>query len=98
MCLTLLIVDDEPLICRSLKRELKSSPCQVLLAGNGEEALKVLDTVQVDVMVTDHRMPGLSGAELIRRARQMQPHLMAIVLSATPEEARVALGEPETPV
>ena len=98
MSLTLLIVDDEPLVCRSLKRELRGTACRVLLAADGEEALQLLLREQVDVLVTDYRMPGLSGAELVRHARALQPDLLAIVLSATPDEARQDLADPETPV
>jgi CheY-like chemotaxis protein len=98
MSLTILIVDDEPLIRRSLLREFRGTACRVLTAASAHEALQVLERETVNVLVTDYRMPDFTGAELVRRARRLVPGLATIVLSATPDEARRDLADATTPV
>lgn len=95
--LTILIVDDEPLIRHCLLRELRNYACRPLTAGGASEALEVLERERVDVLLTDYRMPGMTGADLVRYARTLRPDISAVVLSATPAEARRDLGD-DTPV
>ena len=76
-----LIVDDEEPTRRILKLNLQDR-YQVLLARNGEEALQQLSQTPVDVLVTDMRMPGLSGLDLLRQVHERWPDLPVIVVTA----------------
>ena len=78
---TLLVVDDEENVLNSLRRLLRSEGYHVLTAGSGNEALELLAGNEVGVVLSDERMPGMSGTELLRRVRTMYPTVMRIVLS-----------------
>ena len=65
----ILIVEDESLIAASLETAHDEAGHVVRLAGNGREALKVLNGFSPDVVVTDYMMPLMDGAELIARLR-----------------------------
>ncbi|MGH7519333.1 MAG: response regulator [Gemmatimonadales bacterium] len=69
-----LVVDDEPQVRLIMARQLAAGGYRVLEAGSGEEALALLATVSIGVVVTDTCMPGgISGVELIRRIRATYP-------------------------
>ncbi|HVW24644.1 MAG TPA: response regulator [Polyangiaceae bacterium] len=78
-----LFVDDEPLVVRSLKRTLASRTLdwEPRFAESGEAALSVVDAEVVDVVVSDMHMPGMDGAELLRRVQERRPEVVRIVLS-----------------
>ncbi len=78
---TLLLVDDEPNILNALKRLLRREGYRILSAAGGAEALEVLAANPVQVIVSDHRMPGMSGVEFLSRARDLYPHTRRIILS-----------------
>lgn len=75
-----LFVDDEPRVLTSM-RMLFRNAYQVLLAESGVAALGVLQAQAVDVIVSDQRMPGMTGIDLLRRARDLQPNAMRILLT-----------------
>ena len=77
---TILVVDDEPASLRALQRTL-SPRYRVLAADSGEMGLEVLAREAVSLIVTDHRMPGLSGVEMLARARSSHPDAVRIVLT-----------------
>jgi two-component system, NtrC family, response regulator HupR/HoxA len=78
---TILIVDDEPRVLDSLEAIL-AAEFRVLRAGHGEEALACIAAEpEVAVIVTDHRMPGMTGVELLRRSQE-QTDAIRIVLTA----------------
>ncbi|HSR53653.1 MAG TPA: sigma-54 dependent transcriptional regulator [Acidobacteriota bacterium] len=77
---TLLIVDDEPANLQKLKRTLKDD-YNVLQAGSGDEALEILTNHAVACIVTDQRMPGLSGVELLRESLKILPNAVRIILT-----------------
>ncbi|MCP4754469.1 MAG: sigma-54-dependent Fis family transcriptional regulator [Proteobacteria bacterium] len=81
----LLIVDDEPSIVRLLTKLLQDSSYTVYSAMAGVDALKILDEHEIDIMVTDIRMPGMDGIELMSRAMDNYPDLQCIVLTAHSE-------------
>ncbi len=89
----LLIVDDEPNIRSSLGRALSLLGYSVEEAGSGHEALALLEHTAPHLMVLDMNMPGLDGVEVMRRARQMHPDLLIIILTgyATLENAIAAV-------
>jgi len=79
----ILFVDDEPDVLALLRRTFPAEEgYEALTAPGAEEALRVLAEREVDLLVTDQRMPGLSGVELVERARSLQPDLCAILLTA----------------
>ena len=80
----ILIVDDEPKVAFFLGRALEryNSANKVTISHSGEEALQILGTSDIDVLVTDLRMPGISGLELIRWARASSPRTRSILITA----------------
>jgi two-component system response regulator HupR/HoxA len=78
---TVLIVDDEPRVLDALEAIL-AAEFRVLRADGGEEALQVLQGHDVAVIVTDHRMPRMTGIELLRRSQELAPEAVRIVLTA----------------
>jgi diguanylate cyclase (GGDEF)-like protein len=78
---TLLLVDDEASVLAALKRILRRDRYSILTATSGEEALALLAEHEVGVIITDQRMPGMSGTELLARARKMHPRAVRMVLS-----------------
>lgn len=62
-----LCVDDEPHVLDALARVLRSYSCRVHGVTNGEEALALLASYPVDVIICDEKMPGMTGTEALRR-------------------------------
>lgn len=77
---TILFVDDEPDIVDSLRRSFRKVYA-VLTATSGNEALELLKTCNVDLIISDQRMPGMTGDELLARAKIMQPDAIRILLT-----------------
>ena len=82
---TLLLVDDEPNILSALKRLIRSGGYKVLTASSGAEGLEVLARNEVDVIVSDQRMPGMTGVDFLRSVKQLYPDTVRIVLSGFTE-------------
>jgi len=78
---TVLFVDDDETILRSLERGLLDELYIQLFARSGQEALEILQKEEVHVIVTDMCMPGMDGLELLKIVREMYPHIVTIVLS-----------------
>ncbi len=78
---TVLFVDDEEKILRSLKRGLIDEPYKSLFAESGKEALEILKQNEVHVLVTDMRMPEMPGLELLKIVKAEYPHIVRMVLS-----------------
>jgi len=78
---TILLVDDEVSILASLRRVLRGENYRILTANSGEEALKQLALHPVGVVLSDQRMPGMSGSELLAQVRVMYPKTVRMVLS-----------------
>ena len=78
---TLLLVDDDEQVLSSLKRALAAEGYRILSARRGEEALDVLATHRVQVVVSDERMPGMSGSELLSAVKALYPETVRIILS-----------------
>ncbi len=82
---TLLLLDDEPNILSSLKRLLRGEGYTLLAYTDPHEALDALKTQAVDVILSDQRMPAMSGVEFLRRARELRPDTVRIALSGYTE-------------
>ena len=79
----ILYVDDEPKILDGLRRMLYPMRHQwdMAFAQSGQEALDILEGESFDVIVTDIRMSGMDGSQLLREAAERYPHMVRIVLS-----------------
>jgi CheY-like chemotaxis protein len=77
----ILLVDDckDGLLVR--KALLEEMGYSVQIASNGEEGLKLFESANFDVVVTDYRMPRMNGVELIQRIRKINPHARIVLLS-----------------
>ena len=78
----ILVVDDEEMVRTPLARNLASAGYEVREACSADEALQALSTESVDLVITDIRMPGTDGIELLRRAKATSPDLEVIVMTA----------------
>ena len=78
---TILFIDDEDKVLNSLKRGLIDEPYKSLFATSGKEALEILEKNEVHIIVTDMRMPEMSGLELLRIVKEKYPHIVRLVLS-----------------
>src|SRR5499426_1141885 len=86
---TLLVADDDPGLRESLERTLTRAGYRVVVASDGRAALERLQAGGLDLVLTDLKMPGLTGREVLRAAKALSPDVDVIVLTAfgTVEEA-----------
>jgi CheY-like chemotaxis protein len=91
---TLLVVDDEPMIRSFIRRALNDRGYGVLEAGSAEDAFEILNArhSKISLLLTDVGLPGASGAELVRRARLLQPGLPTLLMSASNPSVLAQLG------
>ncbi|MEY2687768.1 MAG: hypothetical protein RL375_1966 [Pseudomonadota bacterium] len=82
---TLLLVDDEDNIVAALKRLLRRDGYHIVTACSAAEGLQRLTEHEVDVIVSDQRMPGMTGVEFLHRAKELYPSTVRIVLSGYTE-------------
>jgi len=92
---TLLVADDDPAVRQSLERTLAREGYTVVLAPDGQAALERLRQGGVDLLLSDLRMPGLTGLELLREVKAAVPDVDVILLTAfgTVEEAVAAMKD-----
>lgn len=77
----ILVVDDEPLIRQSLYEILRIEGYHVQMASSGEEALSLIKNDPVDIVVTDFKLPKMSGLELLKEIRRSSPQIELIVIT-----------------
>ncbi len=87
-----LCVDDEPNVLEALYRELRKDGYNILLAGSAEEALEVMKSNRVDVIVSDELMPGMGGNSLLQWIKEDYPGTTRIMLTGHYNESEVTLG------
>ena len=78
----ILIVDDEEILRDNIARFLRIQGHEVDVARSGEEALALVDEASYAVVVTDQRMPGIGGLDLIRRLRDQAPSAVPLLMTA----------------
>ncbi|MBS1106662.1 MAG: two-component system response regulator [Deltaproteobacteria bacterium] len=83
---TLLVVDDEERILSALRRSLRREGWCVLTASTPDEALRILDEQPVDAVLSDHKMPRMSGLEVLEAAARRRPNAARILISGWPDE------------
>ena len=83
---TILVVEDEPAVRQLVSAALERAGYRVLEARNGEKAMSLFDAneADIDLLLTDLRMPQMDGAELVRRLRSRAPGLKVICVSGYP--------------
>jgi two-component system probable response regulator PhcQ len=94
---TVLLVDDEANVLRSLERTLRNEEYAILTASSAAEALDILETAPVDLIVSDLGIPGMNGFELLKVVKGKYPAIARIILtgqSDTPTVLR-AINEGE---
>ncbi len=93
---SILLVEDDPAVNYILQRYLEKAGFAVLAAGGGKEALDLFASSSIDLVVTDFRMPGMNGEELLFELRTRHPALPALIVSAYGNE--LSLRIPGVPV
>ncbi|MFZ5917571.1 MAG: response regulator [Chloroflexota bacterium] len=87
---TVLIVDDAPLNRQLLKDMMKKSPFRpVGEAANGEDAIRLYDELQPDVVLMDIMMPGIDGIETARLILQQHPQARIVMCSTVSQQSRI---------
>ncbi len=83
MKLSILFVDDELNIIAGLKRMLHplKKEWDLIFSNGGKEALELLESTSIDVVISDIRMPGIDGTQLLTRIKEKYPHIVRITLS-----------------
>jgi type II secretory ATPase GspE/PulE/Tfp pilus assembly ATPase PilB-like protein/DNA-binding NarL/FixJ family response regulator len=76
-----LLVDDEPGVVKALTRVFRQENYEVVAAGNAAEALEQLKTKPVEVVISDYMMPGMNGAELLKKIKALYPETIRIMLT-----------------
>jgi DNA-binding NtrC family response regulator len=79
---SILIVDDEENVRKLLQKIFLKENYITHIASNAEEALHIIDTFQVDVVITDIKMPGISGIELLNKIREIDTSIQVIMITA----------------
>lgn len=87
----IVFVDDEPNILDGLRRMLRSlrTEYDMYFAGSGREALELMAQDRFDVVISDMRMPGMDGAQLLETIQKHHPHTIRIMLTGQADEASV---------
>ena len=78
---TILVVDDEESICQSLKGIFVDEGYEVLTAGSGEDALKIIDEEFPDLVLLDIWLPGIDGIETLKTIKSGYPHIQVVMIS-----------------
>lgn len=88
-----LLVDDEPLVRRSVRRILVSAGHEVMTASNGKEAVELYEKhgTQIGLVLLDLNMPVMGGAEAFERLREMNPDVRVVVVSGYANQDREAM-------
>jgi len=92
----LLIVDDEPRILSALRRTLRREGYEIIAVDSTREALRTLAEQPVDLILSDHKMPGMTGLQLLAEAARQRPGAIRILITgwveAIPEEEIQGVG------
>lgn len=77
----ILLVDDEPNICKALRRSLRKEEYEVFTASEPAEAFAILKEHPMDMVISDHLMPNMTGVEFLASVRDRFPEVMRILLT-----------------
>src|SRR5213594_174640 len=90
--LRVLLVDDNASVLRFLASAFSSNQCQVTTAGTAEQALEQLGDDPFDLVVSDIKMPGLSGLDLLRAVKGKQPGTPVVLITGVPSVNSAVFG------
>jgi response regulator RpfG family c-di-GMP phosphodiesterase len=82
---TVLFVDDEPNILKAIRRLFRGESLTLHTVDSGQAALEIMDNVPAHVIVSDHRMPSMSGVDLLARVRERWPDVIRILVTGNSE-------------
>ena len=84
----ILFVDDEPMVLKGLQRTLRKmrDEWDMTFTSSGQEALAILDTNQMDVIISDMKMPEMDGTQLLAEVKKRHPHIVRLILSGHVEQ------------
>jgi len=85
----ILCVDDEPNVLNALKRLFLDEPYTILTAASGQEGLEIIEKENVQIIISDYRMPGMNGVDFLKEARKKWPDTVRIVLSGYADTAAI---------
>jgi CheY-like chemotaxis protein len=77
----LLIVGGENLVALLLQRNKELTNCEIATAFSGEQALRLCERGAFDVLITDHQVPGMDGAQLVERVHQLYPQTAIVLIT-----------------
>lgn len=89
MALRILIVDDEDFVREMIGETLSARKYEIALAAGGQEALDLLAQGPFDVVLTDVKMPGMEGLELVKRIKRSHRGIHIVVLTGYPRDADI---------
>jgi DNA-binding NtrC family response regulator len=81
----ILLIDDDPLLLRALKQELKREPYTLHTAHSAAEAVQVLYEIAIDVVLTDHHMPDRTGLEFLCELKSSFPNVVRGLITGQPD-------------
>lgn len=81
----LMVVDDEPIVCRRLKQILEKAGYEVAVFNDGESAIKELERQAYNIIVTDLKMEGADGMKILETAREKNPGVKVIMITGFAE-------------
>ncbi len=85
----MLLVDDDVNVVKALRRVFRQENYEISTAENGNEALEHLSKQHFHLMISDYKMPGMNGAELLKRAKNMHPDMIRIMLTGHADTSAV---------
>ena len=86
---TTLLVDDDQLIRDSMRLAFRSQACFIQVVESAEAALRILNKVSFDVIVSDLELPGINGLEFLKQVRAYYPNSIALLISANGSDETV---------
>ena len=81
---SILVVDDDPLVVDFLQEYLKQSDYRISIASSGEEAISSLKQLPCNIVLVDLKMPGLDGLQTIEKIAQIDPDIVTILMTGFP--------------
>lgn len=86
----ILLVDDEMPVLKALQRTLLRKNLSIFIASNGQEALNLLARQEIDIVISDMRMPEMNGHQLLRKVKELYPSTTRLILSGYADEKEIA--------
>lgn len=79
--ITILVVDDEAMIRNLLEKILTKEGYKIILAKDGQEALDIINTKKVDIVISDMKMPRMNGLDLLKTLKRDRPEIGVVIMT-----------------